>query len=185
MTIEDITISDYFTLKDSSGYDIFIDCLRPSDTFCGKKCRLDLLTFDEVNYLKSVFKNINIELLQEVFVELFNLGTYEKSGVEVFMGASVFDLFRCKSYIEEYLLEIIQRENNLYSGFTDENLSKVNASERLKGLDHILTKINLAEQFGCMPDDIGNMRYSKVFNIIIANKRYNDVKSDYEKSIKK
>jgi len=82
-------------------------------------------------------------------------------------------------YIKDWLLRILDLEQKQLSAEPDEKLLRLNAAERLKGVSHLLTKIRLAEQFGKLPSDIGKMKYSQVFTILVANKRQADLQKDY------
>ena len=55
----------------------------------------------------------------------------------------------------------------------------VNASERLSSVSHLLTKIKLAKSFSTTPSVIGDWKYSDVFAILVAERRYDDVMKDY------
>ena len=180
-SINNITIKEYFELKDSSEYDIFIDTLQPNNVFNGKRCNLSKLTFDEVEVIKKIFLNPTIENIKDLFIELFRLGTIEVSAINEFLNTSIFDLFRSKKYIQEWLTNLIETENKQLAGIPDDKLVMINAAERLKAVSHLLTKIKLAEQFGKSPSEIGNWKYITVFTILIANKINNDIQIDYSR----
>lgn len=178
-SIDNITIQQYFELEDSSEYDLFIDTIKPLNSFNGHKCDLKKLTFDEVETIKNMFFSASFNDIKDVFIFLYNLGSFNQSALNEFLNTSVFDLFRAKNYIKEWLLELIKREKNALSGEADEKLLMVNANERLSAVSHILTKMRLAEQFGKSPEEVGKWKYTTVFTILVANKRSNDVQKDY------
>lgn len=180
-SIKNISISEYFDLEDTSKYDIFLNNLNPSDKFNGKKCDLSKLTFDEVEVIKTMLSKPNFKNIKDVFIFLFKLGSFEQSAENEFLNTSIFDLFKVQSYLNEWIETIIKRENNALSNDPDEKLIMINAGERLSAVSHLLTKIRLAEQFGTNPDVIGSWKYTKVFSILVANKRSSDVQRDYAK----
>ena len=66
---KDISIRDYFQTDDTSEYDIFIDSIKPSNTFASKKFKA--LSFDEFEYFKKVFFN---EKTLIGFIDLYKIG---------------------------------------------------------------------------------------------------------------
>lgn len=181
-SIKNITVKEYLDLEDSSEYDVFIDNLKGINSFSNKKCYLDKLTFDEVEYLKKFLSNSpDLEDLIVLFSELFNLGSYRQSAKDEFLNASIFDLFKSKKYIQDYIITIIEREIKVLSGEPDNKLIMINASERMQPFSHVMSKMRLAEQFSTTPDTVGKWKYNKVFGYLVANKVNNDIQRDYSK----
>ena len=58
---KDISIRDYFQTDDTAEYDIFIDSIKPSNTFAGNKFKA--LSFYEFKYFKKVFFSENKTLI--------------------------------------------------------------------------------------------------------------------------
>lgn len=179
--INNITVKEYFNLKDSSEYDLFIDTLEAKPLFNGHKCNLKALSYDMVETIKLMFFTGLEDDLREIFIELFSLGSFEISPEDEFYNASIFDLFRSKKYIQDWLLNLIKIEKLQLSGESDEKMMMINAGERLKNVSHLLNKISLAEQFSTTPNEIGKMKYTTVFTILLANKLNADVTKDYIK----
>ena len=179
-SIDNITIKQYFELQDSSEYDIFIDTIKPKNLLSGNSCNLSSLKFDEVEVIKKTFYNSNGNDVIDILVELYCKGSFEQSKNEEFLNASVFDLFRVKAYLQNWITDVIERENKVLAGIPDDKLIMINAGERLKAVSHLLSKMRLAEQFSKDPEEIGNWKYTKVFNLMLANKRSNDVQIDYQ-----
>jgi hypothetical protein len=178
-SINNITVKEYFELKDSSEYDIFIDTINAKNEFSNKHCNVSKLTFDEVEVVKQIFQNPTIENIKELFIELFKLGSIEISAEKEFYNASIFDLFRAKRYLQDWIVDVIEKENIQLAGVPDEKLQMINAGERLKAVSHLLTKMRLGEQFGKSPNEIGQWKYNTVFTILVANKRSNDIQREY------
>lgn len=179
-SIENISIKEYFTLENTSEYDVFIDTIKPKNIFNGKRCNLKALTFDEVEVIKSIFNNPTHENIKYLFIELFKLGSIEQSATDEYLNTSIFDLFRVKNYLQDWILKLVERENKVLAGIPDEKLEMINASERLKAVSHLLTKIRLAEQFSKSPDEIGKWKYNTVFTILTANKLNQDIQREYQ-----
>lgn len=181
-SIENISIKQYFELVDSSEYDIFIDVMQSSNVFNGKRCNLSKLSFDEVEYIKKLLNSRpSINDMMVLFIELFNLGSIDISAQNEFLNASVFDLFRCKKYIQDYIVEIVEREIKVLNGEPDTKLIMINASERMQPFSHVMSKMRLAEQFSVTPKEIGKWKYNEVFGYLVANKVNNDIQRDYQK----
>ena len=178
-SIEDITIKEYLELTESSQYDIFIDTLDAVNCFAGKHCLVSRLSFDEIEVMKQVFTSPNINDLKDIFCLCYDLrGDMSLSADEQFYSASVFDLFRAKRFLQEFITTLIEREVKVFTGVPDDKSIAVNAAERLRPFNHQLSKIRLGEQFGFSPDDIGRWKYSRVFSIQASNKIYNDIQRE-------
>ncbi len=178
-SIDDITILEYLYLKDSSKYDIFIDTLDAVNSFAGKVCLVKKLTYDEIEVMKQVFTNPNVNDLKDIFCLCYNLrGDMNQSADQQFYSTSVFELFRAKRFLQEFITKLIEREVNTFSGTPDDKSVMVNAAERLRPFNHTLSKIRLAEQFGITPSEVGRWKYSYVFSLQASNKMYSDVQRD-------
>ena len=179
--IDNITIGEYFSLKDSMAYDIFIDTMKADNHFLGKSCKVSALTFNEVEVMKGIFRAPTFNDIKDLFILVFNIkGNIKESAELQFLNASVFDLFRAKNFLLEFISGIIRKEQTWLSGDeTDEKLLRLNASERLKPFSNILTKIRIAEQFKCTPKEVGHWKYIDVFNIMVANKVKDDLQREY------
>ena len=176
---KDISIRDYFQTDDTAEYDIFISSIKPSNTFAGNKFKA--LSFDEFEYFKKVFFNEDKTLIG--FIDLYKIGfdlkgSIKQSPEDEFFNASVFELFACKKYIEDYLMLRIGRTNNVLSGAPDEKMLRVNGYERLQPFNHLLTKMQFAERFNTTPDEIGKWKYDKVFLYLAADSVQNNVQRE-------
>jgi len=179
-SIDNITVKEYFELVDSSEYDIFIDTINPKNSFNRKRCNVSKLSFDEVEVIKSIFNNPTVNNIKELFIELFRLGDAKTSANDEFYNTSIFDLFRAKRYLQDWIVKVIEVENIQLAGIADDKLLMINAAERLKAVSHLLTKMRLGEQFSKSPSEIGKWKYNTVFTMLVANKRSNDVQRDYQ-----
>ena len=180
MEIEDITIQEYFTMEDSTEYDIFVDILKPVNLFAGRRCNTNNLTFDEVQVMKVLFQNPTFNTIEDLIILCYRLkGDIRESAGKQYLSTSVFDLFRAKTFLQEFIIETIDKERMWLSGKSDEKLLMINAEKRLSPFSHLLTKIRLAEQFSTTDSIIGGWKYSKVFTILTANKIHADLMKEY------
>ena len=180
MELENITVREFFEMEDSSAYEIFIDTMNPKNYFAGREGDYASLTFDEVEVIKGILNEPNLEDIKDVYKLLYKIrGTFEKSSDEIFFEQSVFDLFASKIYLVNFIKTISKREKDNLTGEPDEKMIMVNAGERLSAVSHLLTKIRLAKQFGVTPKEVGSWKYNEVFSILVAEKRYDDVLKDY------
>ena len=181
MQIKNITIGEYITLEDSTEYDIFVNTLNPKNLFCGRKANYKALTFDEVQVTRSILNNPNFQDIKDLFCMLYDIrGSYKQSADNEFLGQRVFDLFAAKKYLDDFIVSLGDREAKMLSGTPDVKAEMVNASKRLAPYNHLLTKLRLSKEHSCGdPDVIGRWKYSKVFNILVAEKVQADVMKDY------
>lgn len=180
MTIENISIAEYFVLEDTVKYDIFLDHMNPENLFCGKKCNVNALTFDEVQVTRSIFSNPNSEDLKDLYLMLFDIrGDRDTSPEQIFLNESVFQLFKATNFIKQYIERINKKELEWLSGEESDVLKMLNASKRLAPFNHLLQKMDLAQMFGVTPDEIGKWKYSKVFIILASNKVRSEIQKEY------
>ncbi len=178
-SIEDITIKEYLSLVDSSQYDIFIDTLDAVNRFASKCAMFSHLTYDQVEVMKQVFDAPNVNDLKDVFCLCYNLrGDMTQSADDQFYSTSVFDLFRAKRYMQEYITSLVEREAKVFSGTPSDASIQVNEAKRLAPFNHSLSKIRLAEQFGVAPQKVGKWNYNYVFALLATNKIYNDIQRE-------
>lgn len=180
MHIQDITIQHYFTMEDSSAYDVFIDVLNPVNRFAGKQCDVKRLTFDQVEVMKSVFINPTVDDIMEIVIMCYGLrGDIKQSSTKQYLLTSIFDLFRAKTFLQNFIIETVNKEKDWLTQEIDEKMIIINSQERLKPFSHLLTKIHLAKLFSTTDSDIGGWRYSKVFTILTATKVRDDLTKEY------
>lgn len=180
-SINDISIIEYLQLEDSSSYDIFIDILNPVNRFAGRTFNPNRLTFNEVEIIKSVFSgNAELEDIKELFIHLYKIkGTMRESADEIFFKTSVFDLFKAKAFLSEFILSILERERDWLSSPPDDKMLMLNAGERIKPFNSLLTKMTIAKDFNCTPREVGEWSHLEVFNIQVVNKVFNDLQKEY------
>jgi len=166
-------------MRDSLAYDIFIDTLEPVNSFANNTAIMGSLTYDQVEVIKQVFKLATIKDIKDVFIMCYRLkGTMKQSSDMQFYSTSVFDLFRAKRFIQEWITMIVKREINTFTSIPDDKLIMINASERLAPFNHSLSKIRLAEQFSTEPKYVGRWKYNYVFGLLASNKIYNDIQRE-------
>ena len=179
--IDNISIYDYFNLEDASSYDVFINTLKPVNSFNGRKCKVGNLTFDQIEVIKKIFSSPTIADIKDMFQTCFDIrGSFEESADYEFYNTSIFELFRAKRFLQDHIVTLIEREKNQLSGATDDKMLMINAGERLRPFNHQLTKMRIAEQFSRTPKEIGNWKYREVFSILVANKVNAEITKEYQ-----
>ena len=180
--VPDISVLEYLQLSelDSLRYDIYINTIKPRQTFLDKSLDVSRLTYEEVELMKMTFRNPTMGDIADLFVMLWKLrGDMSQSALVQFYNASVFDLFRAKNYIQEFLTKVIEKEKRMLAARPDEKADMINAGERLAPIGYVLTKNKLAERFGVLPSVIAKMKYSEVFLILLADHMYSEVSYEY------
>ena len=180
MTIDNISIYEYFTLVDTEKYDIYIDHIKPENKLCGKSCNTASLTFDEVQVARAILSDPNGEDLKDLYIMLFRIkGTINISEDELFFNERVFQLFKAARFIKEYIQEVNKKETEWLGGKKNDVLEMLDAGKRLAPFSHLLKKIDLANMFGTTPSEIGRWEYSKVFGILAATNVRADIQKEY------
>lgn len=180
MQINNITIREYISLPEGNEYDVYMDILKPVNFFCGRKCVVNKLSFDEVNTMGSILDNPNLQDVKDLFVSFFRVkGDIYESEDNVFFNESVFTFFKARLFLYDLLKGIRKKEKNMLGGDEDYKMIAIRAGERLAPYSSLLTKIQLGEQFGFRPKEIGGWRYTEVLHMLSANKEYQLVQRDY------
>ena len=180
MQIKNITIYEYLNLEDSSDYDIFVSTLNPKNLFCGRKANYKGLTFDEVRVIRSILNAPNSQDIKDLFCMLYDIrGSYEMSADKEFLSQSVFDLFAAKMALDEFIIDLDNKERKYLAGKPDVKAQMVDAGSSLAPFQHQLTKMRLAKDYNTTPKEIGKWKYSDIFSILIAEKAQEDVMTDY------
>lgn len=183
-SVPDITVAEYLNLDEISAlrYDIYIENIKPKNRFCNRSCNVSKLTYEQVELMKMTFRNPTIEDIKDLFVILYQVrGNMLESSNYLFFNESVFQLFRAKNFLAEFITELIEKEKKMLSAAPDDKSDMVRAGERLAPVSYILNKNKLATRFGVLPSKIANMKYTEVFLILLADKMYADVSHDYNK----
>lgn len=180
--IEDITIEEYFNLENTDDYDIFLEAIKANNSFAGHTFDVNSITYNQMEVLKNTFKNPDMSNIFYIFVLLFKIqGNFKQNKEEIFYNQSIFDLFRAKRFLQEFLISKIETENKMLQGVPDDKMMMINGYERLAPVSFLLSKIRLAEQFNTTPDVVGGWKYNTVFSYLIANKINSDIQTEYQK----
>ena len=178
-SIDVISIKDYFLLDDRSEYDMFIESIKPENRLCGKVCNMTNITFDEVEVIKKMLIDPSANDLAELFTEMYHIkGSQKESGKDIYYKESIFQLFRVLNHFRDWMEALLKKEIEWLSGEPSEALQMIGAGKRLAHVNHILTKIDIAEMFATTPDDIGKWKYGKVFGIMVALKLRNEIQKE-------
>ena len=180
MKVKNVTIYEYITGQDNGECDAFLDVINPKNELCGNDCNFNRLTFDEVEVIKSILRNPNLKDMKDIFMMLYNVrGSFKQSAENEFYEESIYKFFAARKYLINFINEISEKERKHLSTEACEKWEMVNGGKRLAPVSHLLTKIRLAKEFSTTPREIGNMKYSEIFSILVAENRYNSVMKDY------
>lgn len=180
--IKNISIREYFTIGDTSEYDVFLDILKPKNLLCGKKFDTKKLTYDEYLTTISILNNPNALNVKDLFVHLWRIrGDMKISADDLFFNESIFVFFRAKRFLKEFIEQKIELEKKMLYSEPDTRMIEINAGKRLKPFQPMITKISIGKQFGINPYDVGKWKYSEVLNILATNNALQEVQKDYGK----
>lgn len=180
--IKNITVEEYFNLKDSLVYDVFLDVLKPKNLFCGNVFDTNKMTYDEYLTIISILNNPNLLKIKDLFVHLWRVnGDIKNSSEDLFFNESIFVLFRAKRFLKEFIESKIKIERNVLYSEPNLKMIEIKAGERLKPFQTMIAKITIGKQFGINPYEVGKWKYSEVLNILATNNALNEVQTDYDK----
>lgn len=176
-TILNISVKDYFSLSDTSEYDVFIDTLKPKNLFKKVKANINSLTYDEVKMvIRLLSKNITYSELGNIYEIVYK--------VKDISDGKVIDLFRSKHWIIKEFNNIVQREDKILNIPSDDAAKwEMAGVKRLTPFADLSNKIKIGKMFGVTPMEVGNWKYNDVFTILAyttisddVNKQFNSIK---------
>ena len=175
MKTKNITVKKYLSLDNTSSIDLYYNLIKPKNVIKGHEATFNGLTFNEVSVIKRYANKTNIESLQIIIDIFYNFDDNSKINL---LECSIYELFQFRKWLSNELLKIYTNEKKLES---TPNVKLIAANvDRLNQFGELNTKIDLGEQFGFRPKDIGQWLYVEVFQIMHRNK----VKGDIQKDIK-
>ncbi len=71
--IKNLKIKHYFDGRDTFEMDAILPCVNEKNEFIGKVADYSKLTFDEVETIKNILRNPNLEKIKEVFCLLYDI----------------------------------------------------------------------------------------------------------------
>ena len=175
--MRNITVKQYFNLKDSIHYDALLQFVKPDNNFLGKKIEIVSLPYTNVKYCINLMQKINTT--KNVF-ELFNI-IFDVQSAD-FYEAKVIDYFKAKNYIIAAFKLINENELRLsQGGSTDLGKWKMAGAEKLSPYDMVLPLDQLGERYSIYPMDLGMKPYSEIFYLMAMTKILNEVNKNYNK----
>jgi hypothetical protein len=166
--IKDIKIK-HLSKNNTKAFEIYANIIPANNIICGKEVNFMELTFDEVSVIKRLLTRNTDESLKMI-IKIF---TDEK--IE---NVFYYELISFIKWLTKTIIEFQTKENEL--SVTDSKMLSAGI-ERLNMFGELNTKIQLAEQFGKLPSDIGKMTYVQVLQIM----SYNSVKHQIQKELNK
>lgn len=183
LELRDITIGEYLQIKNPAEYELISDVIKPQNKLCGNTWDTNKMTYNEFHTIISILKNPNLHDVKELFVYLYNIrGNICVSPDEMFYKESIFQFFRAKKFLEEFISSKLEYENKVLYSEPDGRLIEIGAYDMMKPYSLIMTKVDLGEQFGVEPEEVGNWKYSRVLNILIVNNLRRTIQKQYERN---
>lgn len=169
MKLKDIKIKDLSKLHTQKAYEIFAKIIPAKNVLNGQDFNFENLTFDEVSVIKRLLNKKDNE-------SILNL-------IHIFVDVELNDL-----YYFEFVAFLKWLNNELTKYQTKESeLSVLDAKligagiERLNKYGELNTKIQLGEQFGKLPSEIGKMKYLQVLQIMGFNSEREIIRQNLNK----
>ena len=172
MKIQDIKLANYNKLQNTYVYDIWIDYIQPRPYLQGIKSKdKQDLTFDEVSFLKKYLQKFDFQNF-EMFIKIFFHNFEQIKITDLYF----FDFVAWYKFVINEIESIIEIENTI--NYDADPIMKVAGIDKLERFGELNTKIQLGEQFGKLPNEIGQMLWADVVTILM----YNAEKSAIEKT---
>jgi len=172
--IKNISLLQYLELPEGNDYDVYMDILKPVNSFCGGSFDESKLTFDQHHTMISILNKPTLEDIQELFIHLFNI---KRKGIRSckhrFLNESVFTYFRARKVLS------MSFETMYLSSVPDPKMDILNACERLAPWGRRLSMIQIGKMFGKFPHEVGNIPYTEVIHSLVPVKIVEDIKFEY------
>ena len=176
------TIEEYFKKPESVEIDIYLEYLKPVNRFAGNVFKTSELTFNEFHTIISIFQKPNALDVKDLFIYLYRIkGSFKKSPDKIFYSQSIYDFYRAKNFVMDFVKQKLEMEKKMLYSEPDEKMQAINAYERLAPFNVMLTKVKIGEQFGFSPEKVGKWKYTRVLNIMAVNNIRSNIKSDYDR----
>jgi len=178
--MQNISLREYFSLNDTFDYDHYMPIIKPENKLCGKVFNHNKLTFNEFHTIISIFNDANPSELLDLFIHLYRIkGSFEISAKDELLNESVFQFFKALRHLKLFMDSKMKLEEKLLYSEPDTRMLEINAYKRMQPFSTMLTKIKLAEQFGKTPEEIGNLKYTQVINILASNNIVSQINKEY------
>lgn len=179
--LENISVSEFFQLKDdelAKKYLRFTDpedtfYIQPSGTFRGYLgVKLSSLTYGQVAGIKQILDNPTEEIIFNAFSHIFGV----KRGV--YLNAKITEFMAALNYIKEEVISLVETENQLFESDPDPLMEEAGAQRlAMFGELNILKLIGM--QFGKSPMEVENWSYNLVISLVVHNNTIIGIEKKY------
>lgn len=174
MYLENIKVDEFFKTENADRFKIFFNTLKPKNSFRGVAMDESELTYSNVLFLKDALANPTIENYFKIYEICFN------QTPESFLKGTILDFIQSNRYIINFMKQLVHREGQLLEGESDAKWIAA-GGEQMSVFGGKAVLIQIAEQFGKSPREIGEWKYNEVLLVQYYNHKLNEIMKLYNK----
>lgn len=160
--IKNITIDEFFKDGATEEHQLLFEWLNPKNEFRGVSADLESLTFSEVSTIKQILNDPTIE----GYIEMY--GICYKQKPEEFLQGSIIEFAQTNRHILSYFKTITDTEARLLIYEPDQKWNDAGGA-KMNIFGDFSPMVQIGEQFGVSPREVGNWKYSDVFALLYYN----------------
>lgn len=171
--MKQLTVKNYFELKETLSYDVLLKSLKPKNYFSGVK--MDINNFSYIK-VRSLFKlSQNPKLAKELFMLAFGVTEQE------FFNETITNLFAAQNYLYDLIKKLIKKESDLLKSIgTDANIWQRAGGDKLNVFSDLLPLVQLGEIYSIYPLDLQEKKYNEILVLLTLHKTKSEVMSEYQ-----
>ncbi|HSW67676.1 MAG TPA: hypothetical protein VLH16_03765 [Bacteroidales bacterium] len=172
--VDNITVDEFFKAGASEGHQLLFEWLNGKNEFNGASADLEALTFAEVSTIKQILNDPTIE----GYISLYEI--CYKQTPEAFLQGKIIEFAQSNRYILDYVKNLTDTEARLLVCEPDPKWEQAGGGQ-MNMFGDLTAMIQIGEQFGLPPREVGNWKYSDVFAVMYFNLILSGVQKKYYK----
>lgn len=170
--IKNISVKKYLALNYSFNYTQAFEFIKPLNLINGKSCIIEEFTFNEVNTIKILYQDSNIDKIKMLYELCFK--------EDNLLNCGVLEFFQSKKWLDNEIKGLLEREKVLLSRPPDPKHIMA-GSKNLNRFGSANTTVSIGAQFGFRPRDVGKWLYTEVLIIQGINVTNSDIQRNLAK----
>ena len=175
MVLDNIKVDQFFKLDNADKFGIYFNTLKERNLFRGVVMNPNELSYSDILVLRESLTDVSIESYFTIYKICYN------QEPEEFLKGTILEFIQSNRYIINHLKQLAHRESQLLEHEPDPKWEAA-GGERMSVFGGKATLIQLGEQFGKSPREIGDWKYSEVLMVMIYNNRLQSIMKLYNKA---
>ena len=174
MVLENIKVDEFFKLENADKFSIYFNTLKAKNLFRNAVMNPNELSYSDILVLRESLAEPTIQSYFTIYKICYN------QNPEEFLKGTILEFIQSNRYIINHLKQLAQRELQMLENDVDPKWEAA-GGERMNIFGGKSVMIQLAEQFGKSPREVGDWKYNEVFMIQLYNSRLQQILKLYNK----